>query len=115
MLPAGRRRDAGHDAQVKDLASLSIGPRPAGVRLSVHVKPRASRTQIVGVRDGALEVAVAAPPVEGEANAALVRALSDALGVAARDIAIASGHSGKRKIVDIAGLSAAALRARLAR
>jgi hypothetical protein len=107
------KRTRGLDPE--ELASLAVGARSDGVRLSVHVKPRASRTEILGVRDGALLLAVAAPPVEGEANAALVRALSDALGVAARDIAIASGHAGKRKIVDIPCLSAEALRQRLAR
>ena len=104
-----RARGLGPD----ELGSLTVGERPDGVRLSVHVKPRASRSEIVGVRDGALWVAVAAPPVEGEANLALVRALADVLGVPARDVVVASGQASRRKIVDVRGLSAAMLRKRL--
>jgi uncharacterized protein len=96
-----------------ELASLAIGERPEGVRLRVYVKPRASRTEIVGVREGALAVAVAAHPVEGEANQELVRGLAAVLGVPARDVVVASGQAGKKKLVDIRGIDARALRARL--
>ena len=97
-----------------DLASLALGERSDGVRMSVHVKPRASRTEIVGVREGALVMAVAAPPVEGEANQALVRGLADVLGVPVRDVIVASGQAAKRKIVDVRCIDAATLRKRLA-
>ncbi len=43
-----------------------------GVELSVLVQPRASRTKVVGEHDGRLKIALSAPPVDGEANAALI-------------------------------------------
>jgi uncharacterized protein (TIGR00251 family) len=97
-----------------DLAGLAVSEHPAAVRFRVHAKPRASRTAIVGVREGVLDVAIAAPPVEGEANAELVRALAEALQVARRDVSIVSGQSGKQKTIEVRGLEAAVLRARLA-
>jgi uncharacterized protein len=97
-----------------DLGGLAVSEHPGAVRFRVHAKPRASRTAIVGVREGALDVAVAAAPVEGEANAELVRALAEALDVARRDVSIVSGRSGKQKTIEIRGIDAGALRARLA-
>ncbi len=101
--------------RAEDLGALTLSDRAEGVRLSVYVKPRASRTSLVGVREGALVVAVTAAPVEGEANAAVVRVLAQALGLPARDIVIASGQTGKRKTIDVRGMTAAAARERLGR
>lgn len=66
-----------------------------------------------GVEGGALVVALTAPPVDGEANAALVEALSELLGVRRRDVTIVSGLTARTKIVDVAGMTAPALAARL--
>lgn len=74
-----------------------------GVRLTVRVAPKASRSRVLGLVDGALKVAVAAPPEDGKANAELVATLADALGVARRDVVVASGAASRRKLVDIAG------------
>lgn len=70
---------------------------------AVRVVPRASRSEIVGAHDGALRVRVAAPPVEGAANVELVRMLSRALGVPARNVEITSGHASKTKLVRVEG------------
>ena len=67
---------------------------PGGVVLEVLVQPRASRTRVVGVHDGRLKVQLAAPPVDGEANAALVDFLADALGARRSDVAIERGDVG---------------------
>jgi uncharacterized protein (TIGR00251 family) len=96
-----------------DLAALAITDRGGAVRFNVHARPRAPRTKVIGVKDGALHVAVAAPPVDGEANAELVRGLAGLLGVPARDVAVVAGQSGKRKMVEIRGIDAATTRARL--
>jgi hypothetical protein len=79
----------------------------------VRVKPRAARDEIAGEREGALLVRLTAPPVEGEANAALVRLLSRALGLPPSSIVIAQGAKGRDKVLVCAGLGAADLRARL--
>lgn len=84
---------------------------PGGVSLEVLVQPRASRTQVVGVHDGRLKIALAAPPVDGEANQALVEFLARALGVRRADVTLLRGETGRRKTVRVAGAGAeAALR-----
>jgi uncharacterized protein (TIGR00251 family) len=89
-----------------DVSALAISDRADAVRFNVHAKPRARRTEILGVKDGALHVAVAAPPVEGEANAELARLLGELFGVPIRDVAVVAGQSGKRKVVEIRGIDA---------
>jgi uncharacterized protein (TIGR00251 family) len=77
------------------------------VVLEVLVQPRASRTRVVGEHDGRLKIQLAAPPVDGEANAALLAFLADALGVKRAEVALLAGESGRRKRVRIAGVTAA--------
>ncbi len=86
---------------------------PGGASLEILVQPRASRTRAVGEHDGRLKVQLAAPPVDGEANAALVLFLADALGVRRSDVSIEAGETGRRKRVRVAGVSAAQAEARL--
>jgi uncharacterized protein (TIGR00251 family) len=81
--------------------------------LRVRVQPRASRPGLVGARAGALLVRVAAPPVEGAANEALLRLLGRGLGVAPSAIRILRGAGGREKVLAIRGLTAETLRARL--
>ena len=84
-----------------------------GAVLEVLVQPRASRTRAVGEHDGRLKIQLAAPPVDGEANAALIAFLAGALGVRRADVAILRGESGRRKTIRVAGTTAAAVRAAL--
>ncbi len=84
-----------------------------GAVLEVLVQPRASRTRVVGEHDGRLKIQLAAPPVDGEANAALLAFLADALAVKKADVALLAGEAGRRKRVRIAGVTAAAAAARL--
>ena len=77
----------------------------AGCLLVVRAIPRAARTAVAGERAGALLVRVAAPPVEGAANAALLEFLSDVLKVPMRQLTIVSGESSRTKRVRIQGLS----------
>jgi uncharacterized protein (TIGR00251 family) len=83
------------------------------VRFTVFVQPRASRTEVVGEHGDALKLRVAAPPVEGAANEALVRFLAKALGVPASAVRVAGGASGRRKVIEIEGVSAESVRAAL--
>jgi uncharacterized protein (TIGR00251 family) len=79
-----------------------------GVVLEILVQPRASRTRAVGEHDGRLKIQLAAPPVDGEANAALVEFLAGALHVRKGDVRIVRGDTGRRKTVQISGVTAAA-------
>ena len=87
---------------------------PGGVVLEILVQPRASRTRVVGEHDGRLKIQLAAPPVDGEANQALVAFLAGALGVRKADVTIERGDTGRRKTVRVSGTSAAAVQAALA-
>ena len=93
---------------------VNVTAKGDGVVFQVLAKPRASKSGVRGARDGALEIAIAAPPVDGEANTELVRFLARAFGVAARDVTIESGEGGRHKRVHIARISELDARARIA-
>jgi uncharacterized protein len=84
-----------------------------GTTLRVRVKPKASRSRILGERDGALEVSLAAPPVDGEANAELVRTLSRELRVPRSSVELVSGRTARTKLVCMHGIGLAELKQRL--
>jgi len=75
------------------------------VELSVRVIPRARKTECAGFRDDVLVVRVAAPPVEGAANEALIEFLASALQVPRRAVQILGGERGRRKRVAIDGVT----------
>src|SRR5258706_315777 len=77
------------------------------VTFDVLVQPRASRMKIGPVHDGRLKIAVTAPPVDGEANAAVIDALAKQLGVARSAVDVIAGASSRRKTVRIAGVTRA--------
>jgi uncharacterized protein (TIGR00251 family) len=80
------------------------------VRFAVRVQPRASRNAVEGVRNGALLVRVTAPPVDGEANEALVRLLAARLNVPNSAVRILSGKRGRTKRVAVRGVTAEQVR-----
>lgn len=79
-----------------------LSARGDGVLLSLSVVPNAKRTEVDGLHDGALRVRLAAPPIDGRANDALVAWLAKQLGVARRDVDVLRGESSRRKQVAIA-------------
>jgi uncharacterized protein (TIGR00251 family) len=92
------------------VSALDVRERPGGVRLTVRVQPRARASAVDGVHGGALKVRVAAPPVDGAANAALVGFLAEVLGVRPRAVRIVSGDTARTKVVDIDGVGPAHVR-----
>lgn len=78
-----------------------------GVRILLFVVPRASKTSVEGVHDERLRVRVAAPPVDGEANKEIVRFFANLLDVAKSDVSIEQGSTGRRKTLEIVGISPA--------
>jgi hypothetical protein len=83
------------------------------VYLKVRVQPRASRNEIAGEQGGALKIKLTSPPVDGEANAALVEFVSRALKTSRRNVTIASGLKSRNKLVRIEGVGEPALAALL--
>ena len=81
--------------------------------IDVRVIPRARKTEYAGERDGAFVIRLAAPPVDGAANDALVEFLSAILNVPRHAIHIVSGERGRRKRVAIDGVTMDAVARRL--
>ncbi len=78
-----------------------LSRRGDGVLLQLSVMPNAKRTEADGLHDGALRVRLAAPPIDGRANEALVAWLAKSLGVPRRDVEVLRGESSRRKQVAI--------------
>ncbi|MBK8172563.1 MAG: DUF167 domain-containing protein [Sandaracinaceae bacterium] len=78
---------------------------PAFVTLQIKVQPRAKRTAFQGMREGVYRIALAAPPVDGEANAELVAFLAGLLGVTKKSVTVVRGASSKQKLVRVDGVS----------
>ena len=81
--------------------------------LALRVQPRASRDEIVGWRGNVLRVRVGAPPVDGEANAAVQALLAKSLGVRAAAVSLVRGERGRDKVVRVEGLTLDDIRRRL--
>src|ERR1700712_4369894 len=86
---------------------LQLKQTAQGVSIPVQVVPRASRSQVVGVLAGALKVSLAAPPVDGAANAALCELIAERLGVPRRTVTISHGEHSKSKTVQVQGVDLA--------
>jgi uncharacterized protein (TIGR00251 family) len=83
-------------------SSTCLTARGDGVLLQLSVVPNARRTEVDGLHDGALRVRLAAPPIDGRANEALVAWLAKSLGVPRRDVEVLRGETSRRKQVAIA-------------
>lgn len=94
-------------------APTGVRDAPGGAEIAVVVKPRASRTELVGVRDGAYEFRVAAPPVDDAANDELVRFLAKLLGVPRSAVEVARGDRSKHKGIRVLGLTPGETESRL--
>lgn len=82
-------------------------------RIEVRLKPRGSRDELAGIRDGVLQAKVTAPPVDGKANRALCKLIAKRLGVAPSRVSVARGEKSRDKVVQIDGMDEAELRAAL--
>ncbi len=82
-----------------------------GVILDCHIQPGASRSRIAGEYDNRVKIAVAAPPVDGKANAALRTFFSKLLKIPSGRVTLISGETGRKKRLHFSGISEAELRA----
>jgi uncharacterized protein (TIGR00251 family) len=89
--------------------ALRASEKDGALTVDVVVQPRAARPGVGPVVGDRLRVAVSAPPVDGKANQAVVRALAEALEVSPRAVDIVRGETGRRKTVRIQGVTLAAL------
>lgn len=89
--------------------TLPVRTTADGIAFDVLVSPRASRPRLGPVHGDRLKLAVTSPPVDGEANAAVVELVAKALGVSRGAVTITAGLSSRRKTVTVRGVDAAAL------
>ena len=90
-----------------------ISDAPDGAVVTIRVIPRAGDSAIAGTRDNALLVRLAAAPVDGAANAALVALLAEAVGVPRRQLEVIAGARARTKRVKVLGVTASVVRQRL--
>jgi uncharacterized protein len=74
------------------------------VRVDVFVQPRAGRTELVGLHDGHPKIRLAAPPVDGAANAALIDFVAKRLKIAKSRVRVVGGLASRRKVLEIEGV-----------
>lgn len=84
-----------------------------GVVLTLHIQPGAKKTEIVGLHGEALKLRLAAPPVDGKANAALLEFLARKVGASRSALELVSGQTSRTKRVRIEGFAADELQALL--
>jgi uncharacterized protein (TIGR00251 family) len=82
-------------------------------RLRLRVSPGAARAGVVGRHGEAWKIRVAAAPEGGRANEAVIRLLADTLSVPRESVTLVSGHGGRDKIVELAGLGPSQIERRL--
>ena len=88
---------------------MNLREHDGGVTFDVLVQPRASRAKVGPLHDGRLKVAVTAPPVDGEANAAVIELLAKTLGVAKSAVDVVAGMTSRRKTVHVKGIARGAI------
>ena len=89
---------------------MKITEKDGGISFGVCVVPRASKTEIVGEHYGSLKIRIASAPVDGAANAELIKFLAKKFGVKKADIGIISGETSKNKRIKISNLSESSFR-----
>ena len=93
--------------------SLIVQDTKDGATLTVHIQPKASTTECVGIHGDALKIRVAAPPVDGAANDELIRFLARRLSIPPTSVQIHSGPGGRHKRVLVKGATAQLVMTRL--
>jgi uncharacterized protein len=84
-----------------------------GCTVSVRVHPGARRNAVSGVHDGAVKISLTTPPVDGQANEALIEFVAELLGIPRARISLVSGMTGRTKVLRVTGKSAAEVSAAL--
>lgn len=77
------------------------------ITLTLHVQPGAKKTDCAGLHGDALKIRLAAPPVDGKANTALIEFVADRLGLPKSAVTLKSGQTSRCKVLELAGVSEA--------
>ncbi len=94
-------------------AAIWLRPDGDGVVLSLHIQPGAKRTEVAGLHGDALKIRLAAPPVDGKANEALIAFLAKTLGVPKARVELVAGQTSRAKRVRVTGVDPTTARVRL--
>jgi uncharacterized protein (TIGR00251 family) len=84
------------------------------ITLTLHIQPGAKNTEFAGLHGDALKIRLAAPPVDGKANEALVKFIAETLGLPKSAVLLKSGQTSRRKVVEVSGSRVAAIEGFLA-
>jgi hypothetical protein len=88
---------------------MNLREHEGAVTFDVLVQPRASRAKVGPLHDGRLKVAVTSPPVDGEANAAVIELIAKTLGIARSAIEVVAGATSRRKTIKVRGVARAVI------
>jgi uncharacterized protein len=91
----------------KSAELIEVNEKNGTVTFKIRAQPRASKTEMVGEYAGALKLRIAAPPVDGKANAEVIKFFSKFFDVPNRNVEIVSGDSSRDKIIRIHNVSMA--------
>ena len=78
-----------------------LRPGAGRITLTLHIQPGAKKTEVAGRYGDALKIRLAAPPVDGKANAALIEFVAERLGLARSAISLKSGQTSRRKVLEV--------------
>lgn len=93
---------------MSDCAWFRVGA-DSTITLTLHIQPGAKKSEFAGLHGDALKIRLAAPPVDGKANAALSEFVADRLGLARSAVRLKSGQTSRRKILEVSGSNAVAI------
>jgi uncharacterized protein (TIGR00251 family) len=79
------------------------------ITLTLHIQPGAKKTEFAGLHGDALKIRLAAPPVDGKANEALIKFVAETLKLPKSAVNLKSGHTSRRKVLEVCGSSREAL------
>jgi uncharacterized protein (TIGR00251 family) len=85
------------------MAAAWLRRRESAATLTLHVQPGARKTEVAGLYGDALKIRLAAPPVDGKANVALIEFVAERLNLPKTAVRLAAGQSSRRKILEIDG------------
>jgi uncharacterized protein (TIGR00251 family) len=81
------------------------------ITLTLHIQPGAKKTEFAGLHGDALKIRLAAPPVDGKANAVLLGFVAETLGLPKLAVNLKSGQTSRRKVLEIQGAEISATKA----